>query len=273
LNPVASLIERATVKWPAELGIAVHTEFEELGKRFTVEVRKRLAGIFPPEPEEDCRPDGYLWARTIRCPYCEALVPLSPNWRLAPNGTGVRLVPKNEKDAAIRQLPPDTKAGRLREELNSLPTAGYSQAMVFTQYTDTMDFLRDELTTQTSLRVMCFSGRGGEVRDTDGRWRRISREEAKHRFREGKADVLLCTDAASEGLNFQFCGALINYDMPWNPMRVEQRIAASTALASSIPRFASSTCTTKARSKPTFIWRCAGASICSRAWLTGCSQS
>ena len=37
-------------------------------------------------------------------------------------------------------------------------------------------------------------------------------------------DVLLCTEAAAEGLNFQFCDALINYDMPWNPMRVEQRI-------------------------------------------------
>ena len=33
-----------------------------------------------------------------------------------------------------------------------------------------------------------------------------------------------CTDAAAEGLNFQFCGGLVNYDMPWNPMRVEQRI-------------------------------------------------
>ncbi|WP_237402083.1 helicase-related protein, partial [Francisella tularensis] len=43
-------------------------------------------------------------------------------------------------------------------------------------------------------------------------------------FREGKAEILLCTDAAAEGLNLQFCGALINYDMPWNPMRVEQRI-------------------------------------------------
>ena len=36
--------------------------------------------------------------------------------------------------------------------------------------------------------------------------------------------MLVCTDAAAEGLNFQFCGALVNYDMPWNPMRVEQRI-------------------------------------------------
>ena len=43
---------------------------------------------------EDTRPDGYLWARTIACPYCDGLVPLSPNWRLAPNGTGVRLKPE-----------------------------------------------------------------------------------------------------------------------------------------------------------------------------------
>ena len=35
----------------------------------------------------------YLWARTITCPYCAGLVPLSPNWRLAPDGTGVRLKP------------------------------------------------------------------------------------------------------------------------------------------------------------------------------------
>ena len=71
---------------------------------------------------------------------------------------------------------------------------------------------------------MCFSGRGGEIPTAAGDWRRISRDEAKRRFRDGDAEVLLCTDAAAEGLNFQFCGALINYDMPWNPMRVEQRI-------------------------------------------------
>jgi hypothetical protein len=47
--------------------------------------------------------------------------------------------------------------------------------------------------------------------------------------------VLLCTDAASEGLNFQFCGALINYDMPWNPMRVEQRIGRVDRLGQRYP--------------------------------------
>ena len=96
--------------------------------------------------------------------------------------------------------------------------------MVFTQFTDTMDFLRGEIGRDPSLRIMCFSGRGGQVPSPDGTWRVISRDEVKRRFRAGDADVLLCTDAAAEGLNFQFCGALVNYDMPWNPMRVEQRI-------------------------------------------------
>jgi ERCC4-related helicase len=87
-----------------------------------------------------------------------------------------------------------------------------------------MDFLRGELGRDPGLKIMCFSGRGGEVANNDGTWRIVSRDDAKRRFRDGQADILLCTDAAAEGLNFQFCGALINYDMPWNPMRVEQRI-------------------------------------------------
>lgn len=87
-----------------------------------------------------------------------------------------------------------------------------------------MDFLRDEISALAGIRTMCFSGRGGEVPSADGSWIKVTRDEAKRRFKEGLADVLLCTDAAAEGLNFQFCGALVNYDMPWNPMRVEQRI-------------------------------------------------
>ena len=96
--------------------------------------------------------------------------------------------------------------------------------MIFTQYTDTIDFLREELGRDRALRLMCFTGRGGEVPSGDGSWSPISRDEAKRCFRAGEADILLCSEAAAEGLNFQFCGALVNYDMPWNPMRVEQRI-------------------------------------------------
>ena len=124
----------------------------------------------------------------------------------------------------IGQLPPDSKLESLKSTLAELRQDGYRQAMVFTQYTDTMDFLRGELLKDADQRLMCFSGRGGEIPSATGAWRRVGRDDAKRRFRDGEADILLCTDAAAEGLNFQFCGALINYDMPWNPMRVEQRI-------------------------------------------------
>lgn len=124
----------------------------------------------------------------------------------------------------IGALPLDSKLASLKSVLADLRRDGHGQAMVFTQYTDTMDFLREELRKDAGPDLMCFSGRGGEIPSADGNWRRIGRDDAKRRFREGEADILLCTDAAAEGLNFQFCGALINYDMPWNPMRVEQRI-------------------------------------------------
>jgi hypothetical protein len=117
----------------------------------------------------------------------------------------------------------DTKAGVLAAKLAELREAGYTKMLVFTQFTDTLDFLRDFLT-GAGHGVLCFSGRGGEVRERSGTWKVVAREDVKRFFRDGNAEVLLCTDAAAEGLNFQFCGALVNYDMPWNPMRVEQRI-------------------------------------------------
>ena len=125
---------------------------------------------------------------------------------------------------AAKRLPHDTKAGVLIEVLREPREQGYTQAMVFTQYTDTMDFLRGRIAEALGAGVICFSGRGGEVPTPAGDWQVISRESTKQRFREGRAEIMVCTDAAAEGLNFQFCGALVNYDMPWNPMRVEQRI-------------------------------------------------
>ncbi len=94
LNPVAALIEKATVEYPLTHGQALRAAFDALGREFTSRVRARLQGVYPEEPEANTRPDGYLWTRTINCPYCEGLVPLSPNWRLSPDGTGVRLVPR-----------------------------------------------------------------------------------------------------------------------------------------------------------------------------------
>lgn len=93
LNPVAAIIERATIDFPLKYGLAVQREFERLTAQFITRREERLLAFFPPEPEERAIPTNFIWARTIRCPHCEGLVPLSPNWRLAPDGTGVRLDP------------------------------------------------------------------------------------------------------------------------------------------------------------------------------------
>ena len=96
-------------------------------------------------------------------------------------------------------------------------------AIIFTQYTDTMDFLRQELGQLYGNQLACYSGRGGEVYQS-GDWTIVPKEHIKAKFRDGTVKLLLCTESASEGLNLQTCGVLLNYDMPWNPMRVEQRI-------------------------------------------------
>ncbi|MCF8106658.1 MAG: DEAD/DEAH box helicase family protein, partial [Desulfohalobiaceae bacterium] len=124
----------------------------------------------------------------------------------------------------IKQLDPDTKAQALKIIIQELREQGYPQVMVFTQYTDSMDFLRQEIIKDLQGKVICFSGRGGEVLDSTGQWRLITRDDTKKMFANRQAEIMLCTDAAAEGLNFQFCGAIVNYDMPWNPMKVEQRI-------------------------------------------------
>ncbi len=93
INPVAVLVEKATFEWPQKFGSPLVDEVKRLGDELARRVRERLSWAFPPEPSPECRPDGYLWARTIHCPYCAGKVPLSPNWKLAPDGTGVKVVP------------------------------------------------------------------------------------------------------------------------------------------------------------------------------------
>lgn len=123
----------------------------------------------------------------------------------------------------LRNLGSDSKLEQLMEDLRQL-FQSRDTVIIFTQYADTMDYLRDALRLVYGGQVACYSGRGGEVWDGAG-WVRTTKEYIKTKFREGEEiKILLCTEAASEGLNLQTCGVLVNYDMPWNPMRVEQRI-------------------------------------------------
>lgn len=125
----------------------------------------------------------------------------------------------------IAQLGTDSKARRLKSELEDCLADGFDSTIVFTQYTDTMDYLRDYLADQMpTLPVASYSGAGGAWRDAAGYWVPCSKEEIKRRLRDKQVRLLVCTDAAGEGLNLQFVGVLANYDLPWNPMKIEQRI-------------------------------------------------
>ncbi|MFB6176060.1 MAG: helicase-related protein, partial [Halobaculum sp.] len=126
---------------------------------------------------------------------------------------------------ALRRIDHDPKIDRLKDDIRDLELEGHNRIIIFTQYTDTMDFVRDELVSTHGEAVATYSGRGGSVYDAEKGWRSVGKERVKREFAsDGEIDVLVCTDSASEGLNLQTCGALINYDLPWNPMRVEQRI-------------------------------------------------
>ena len=68
-------------------------------------------------------------------------------------------------------------------------------------------------------RSVLLTSRGG----LDGRGRPILIEQALALFTSGGADVLVCTDMAGEGLNLQRAGVVIHYDLPWNPVKLDQR--------------------------------------------------
>jgi hypothetical protein len=125
-----------------------------------------------------------------------------------------------------RRTPDESKMTYLHDELEDAFRSGHDTVVLFTQYTDTLDYLRDQLLPWYGAKIACYSGRGGERWNSATRaWVPATKAEVKTLFREGQeVKILIGTDALSEGLNLQTCGRLFNYDMPWNFMRVEQRI-------------------------------------------------
>lgn len=93
LNPVAALVMTATLDWP-NLGGTISKVVSDVATQWRIALEEHLGQYFPQHAAPNCLDITYLWARTITCPYCTGLVPLSPNWRLASGGTGVRLVPE-----------------------------------------------------------------------------------------------------------------------------------------------------------------------------------
>ncbi|MZP28249.1 DEAD/DEAH box helicase family protein [Heliobacterium undosum] len=87
------------------------------------------------------------------------------------------------------------------------------KVVIFTEYFQTMDYLALHLQA-AGIPVLVYHG-------GLGRW---TRAMTQHQFQKSDVPVLISTESGGEGINLQFCSQVINYDLPWNPMRVEQRI-------------------------------------------------
>ncbi len=98
--------------------------------------------------------------------------------------------------------------------------------ILFSQYYDTVRWIGDEMAKRAEFAGMDIGLYAGSNRSglwRDGKFQRCDRNILKDRVRAGNLKLLLGTDAASEGLNLQRLGTLINIDLPWNPTRLEQR--------------------------------------------------
>ncbi len=98
--------------------------------------------------------------------------------------------------------------------------------ILFSQYYDTVRWIGDEMAKRAEFAGMDIGLYAGSNRSgfwREGRFQRCDRNVLKGRVRAGDLKLMLGTDAASEGLNLQRLGTLINIDLPWNPTRLEQR--------------------------------------------------
>lgn len=116
------------------------------------------------------------------------------------------------REDLLSTMPVDSKYEAMEEKLLDLRGRDLRQVMVFSYFRRTIAYLHERLSQVTSVRMM----HGGVPME--------QRQRIMQDFREGKFDVLILSQVGAEGLDFEFCNVMVNYDLPWNPMQVEQRI-------------------------------------------------
>ncbi len=112
----------------------------------------------------------------------------------------------------------ESKFEKLREVLTDQRFAG-EKFIIFTEHRDTLDYL---------VKRLGGMGYTEQIARIHGGMDYVRRQEQVEKFRRPNehsgAQFMICTDAAAEGINLQFCWIMINFDVPWNPARLEQRM-------------------------------------------------
>lgn len=116
-------------------------------------------------------------------------------------------------DALYKSNQEERKFKKLRELLTSENVINGEKLVIFTEHKDTLLYLEDRLRNNGYTITTIHGGKSVD-----------ERRQAQWDFAKPETQILIATDAAGEGINLQFCRLLINWDIPWNPNRLEQRM-------------------------------------------------
>jgi superfamily II DNA or RNA helicase len=121
-----------------------------------------------------------------------------------------------EQARRVREQANDSKLAALRDSLQEVQFSelrdGRGKLLIFTEHRSTLSYIREHLQAWGYLTCEIHGGMNPH-----------ERKRAQELFRT-QAQVCVATEAAGEGINLQFCHLMINYDLPWNPTRLEQRL-------------------------------------------------
>ncbi len=119
-----------------------------------------------------------------------------------------------ERAANLFRLAQQVKDNSKMKIVTELVTKNPEKMIIFTEFLATQSYIRTRLE-QAGIASLAF----------DGSLSASKKEFTKYQFKtDPRYQVLVCTESGGEGINLQFCNTMINYDLPWNPMRLEQRI-------------------------------------------------
>ena len=139
---------------------------------------------------------------------CPTLLSLAQHRAMAPYRDELQMLAERASS-----LPEWSKAVALDKLLASpMLSSRDEKVIIFTHFRVTLDLLADRL-----------RGMGIDLVSYHGQMSLAQKNEAINRF-EREGHVLLSTEAAGEGRNLQFCRTMVNFDLPWNPQRIEQRV-------------------------------------------------
>lgn len=170
---------------------------------------------FEATPDEEFAEDGQEAHELEEEKVLEGVIAISLSQLMVERGRVEGLIRLAERVHAKGE---ESKFEKLRELLRA-PRFSGEKVIIFTEHRDTQSFLLRR------FEGLGFTGRVAQIHGgMNYREREVQVEFFRRTIGEGGAQYLVCTDAAGEGINLQFAWLMINYDIPWNPARLEQRM-------------------------------------------------